>query len=375
MRRRNLEKKGKPNQKFVQNKEQNKILSIILKIFKQQERRSVSPRRPNLSQTKTGPVKDKLSLGFKEHKNAVEAVKSDRNEANVGNAAAMTNLGYCLQNGMGVAKDDCMALKWYKKAADNYLELKNDNYYQKIIEVIGAIIMPKWRGAQTPEARLKLVSALVENGFIPVDFAFKDGDNYKQSLRKLADSTKEPNLLDYVYSRPGGRKPLLPSEGESKLGAPQNVPLQLPDILKGVKLQSPAVLLGLWVANMERNTHNLPYRVFVRNIPDKPKLFLLKETAFLELDGDVEISGTGQQATWRKKELAKAGNNSEEAANTAVAYGPNGIPFEHRIIDKIIAFIGGGKSNGSRGSYFAAYEVEKARLAQSNSADTSLVRK
>jgi hypothetical protein len=45
----------------------------MVRISKQQERRSVSPRRPTLSQAKTGPVKDKLPLGFKEHNNAVDA--------------------------------------------------------------------------------------------------------------------------------------------------------------------------------------------------------------------------------------------------------------------------------------------------------------
>lgn len=45
----------------------------MVRISKQEERRSVSPRRPTLSQDKTGPKKDKLPLGFKEHKNAVDA--------------------------------------------------------------------------------------------------------------------------------------------------------------------------------------------------------------------------------------------------------------------------------------------------------------
>jgi hypothetical protein len=42
----------------------------MVRISKQQERRNVSPRRPTLSQEKTGSLKDKLPLGFKEHKNA-----------------------------------------------------------------------------------------------------------------------------------------------------------------------------------------------------------------------------------------------------------------------------------------------------------------
>jgi hypothetical protein len=45
---------------------------IMVRISKQQERRSVSPRRPTLSKAKTGPLKDKLSLGYKDHKNAVD---------------------------------------------------------------------------------------------------------------------------------------------------------------------------------------------------------------------------------------------------------------------------------------------------------------
>ncbi len=46
---------------------------IMVRISKQQERRSVSPRRPNLAGKKTGSLKDKLPLGFKEHENAVSA--------------------------------------------------------------------------------------------------------------------------------------------------------------------------------------------------------------------------------------------------------------------------------------------------------------
>ncbi|MDR3624893.1 MAG: hypothetical protein P4L16_07135 [Chlamydiales bacterium] len=42
----------------------------MVRISKQQERRSKSPRRPNLSSTKTGSLKDNLPLGYKAHANA-----------------------------------------------------------------------------------------------------------------------------------------------------------------------------------------------------------------------------------------------------------------------------------------------------------------
>lgn len=42
----------------------------MVRISKQQERRSVSPRRPTIAGKKTGSLKDKLPLGFKEHANA-----------------------------------------------------------------------------------------------------------------------------------------------------------------------------------------------------------------------------------------------------------------------------------------------------------------
>lgn len=44
----------------------------MVRISKQQERRSVSPRRPQTNFEKTGPRKDNLPSGFKEHKNALE---------------------------------------------------------------------------------------------------------------------------------------------------------------------------------------------------------------------------------------------------------------------------------------------------------------
>jgi hypothetical protein len=43
----------------------------MVRISKQGKRRQKSPRRPKLGLTKTGPLKDHLSKGFKEHSNAV----------------------------------------------------------------------------------------------------------------------------------------------------------------------------------------------------------------------------------------------------------------------------------------------------------------
>lgn len=42
----------------------------MVRISKQQERRSVSPRRPNVAGKKTGARKDNLPKGYKEHVNA-----------------------------------------------------------------------------------------------------------------------------------------------------------------------------------------------------------------------------------------------------------------------------------------------------------------
>lgn len=44
----------------------------MVRISKQEERRSVSRRRPSRPSTKTGCKKDNLSLGYKEHPNAAE---------------------------------------------------------------------------------------------------------------------------------------------------------------------------------------------------------------------------------------------------------------------------------------------------------------
>lgn len=39
---------------------------------KKGKRRAVSPRRPRMPQEKTGPKKDNLPKGYKEHANAIE---------------------------------------------------------------------------------------------------------------------------------------------------------------------------------------------------------------------------------------------------------------------------------------------------------------
>jgi hypothetical protein len=44
----------------------------MVRISKQEERRSTSPRRPTLAGKKSGPKKDALKNGYKEHPNAVE---------------------------------------------------------------------------------------------------------------------------------------------------------------------------------------------------------------------------------------------------------------------------------------------------------------
>jgi hypothetical protein len=45
----------------------------MTRISKQGRRRNISPRRPRLSGAKTGPKKDALEFGFKNHENAVVA--------------------------------------------------------------------------------------------------------------------------------------------------------------------------------------------------------------------------------------------------------------------------------------------------------------
>lgn len=44
----------------------------MVRISKQTERRSRSPRKPRLPGVKTGPRSDNLTLGFKEHTNSLE---------------------------------------------------------------------------------------------------------------------------------------------------------------------------------------------------------------------------------------------------------------------------------------------------------------
>lgn len=44
----------------------------MVRISKQQERRSVSPRKRKSPSKKTGALRDKLPLGYKPHQNALE---------------------------------------------------------------------------------------------------------------------------------------------------------------------------------------------------------------------------------------------------------------------------------------------------------------
>jgi hypothetical protein len=44
----------------------------MVRISKQSERRGKSPRKCRAPSDKTGPLKDKLTNGFKEHRNSVE---------------------------------------------------------------------------------------------------------------------------------------------------------------------------------------------------------------------------------------------------------------------------------------------------------------
>lgn len=48
----------------------------MTRLSKQARRRSVSPKRPKRSGPKTGPKKDNLKLGFKEHANALSSEQS-----------------------------------------------------------------------------------------------------------------------------------------------------------------------------------------------------------------------------------------------------------------------------------------------------------
>jgi TPR repeat protein len=48
----------------------------------------------------------------------VEAVKRYRKAADQNYSPAQSNLGWCYDNGQGVAKDYAEAVKWYRKAAE-----------------------------------------------------------------------------------------------------------------------------------------------------------------------------------------------------------------------------------------------------------------
>jgi TPR repeat protein len=51
-------------------------------------------------------------------KNYVEAVKWYHKAAEQGDASAQFNLGWCFNNGRGVAEDPVEVVKWYRKAAE-----------------------------------------------------------------------------------------------------------------------------------------------------------------------------------------------------------------------------------------------------------------
>lgn len=50
----------------------------MVRISKQNKKRSISPRRPTVSGVKSGPKKDKLAKGFKEHANAIQGDAAKR---------------------------------------------------------------------------------------------------------------------------------------------------------------------------------------------------------------------------------------------------------------------------------------------------------
>lgn len=50
----------------------------MVRISKQNQRRNVSPRRPTVAGPKTGPKKDNLAKGFKEHGNALQGEQAKR---------------------------------------------------------------------------------------------------------------------------------------------------------------------------------------------------------------------------------------------------------------------------------------------------------
>jgi hypothetical protein len=47
-----------------------------------------------------------------------EALKWYNKAADIGSAAAMSNIGFCYRNGDGVSKDYARAVDWFRKAAD-----------------------------------------------------------------------------------------------------------------------------------------------------------------------------------------------------------------------------------------------------------------
>ena len=47
----------------------------MTRMSKQEKRRAVSPRRPRLPGIKTGPKKDELPKGYREHANALEGAE------------------------------------------------------------------------------------------------------------------------------------------------------------------------------------------------------------------------------------------------------------------------------------------------------------
>jgi hypothetical protein len=48
----------------------------MVRISKQSERRAKSHHRPRKNSVKTGPLKDNLALGYKEHSNALEGASA-----------------------------------------------------------------------------------------------------------------------------------------------------------------------------------------------------------------------------------------------------------------------------------------------------------
>ena len=97
------------------------ILGVAFGVWQtsRDDRRDAASHDSFLRENNEGVDAFNRGLGYYEKKDFKKAVEWYRKAAEMGDASAQLNLGFCYDNGEGVEQDKKEAVKWYRKAAEN----------------------------------------------------------------------------------------------------------------------------------------------------------------------------------------------------------------------------------------------------------------